>query len=123
MRSIAADGEWGQAMGDDLRRERWIITAERVSERRGDDGGQLETVTELDGTQEEAEAALEQAARTMQVGTFLQERRRLVYRQLDGSHLVRCTGLMGGHHSRVLRAARLVWDSGLQGGAGAPDGR
>ncbi len=97
-------------MGD-ARRERWIITVERVRERTGDDGGVLEVVHELDGTPEEAEQVLEQMTRTLPVGTFLQERRRQVYRQLDGSYLVRCTGMMGGHHSRVLRLGRLVWDS------------
>ncbi|MFD7631110.1 hypothetical protein ACFV7Q_34685 [Streptomyces sp. NPDC059851] len=101
-------------MDDGIRRHRWIITAEKVSENHGDDGGQLEVLSEFEGTREEAERALEQAARTMTVGTFLQERRRLVYRQLDGSYLVRCTGRMGGHHSRLVRVARLVWDSAAE---------
>jgi hypothetical protein len=99
---------------EDARRERWVITAERVSEIHGDDGGQLETVSELEGTRAEAEAALEETARTMPVGTFLQERRRLVYRQLDGSYLVRCLGRMGGWHTRVVRAGALIWDSGTK---------
>ncbi|MEU6867531.1 hypothetical protein ABZ924_30565 [Streptomyces sp. NPDC046876] len=108
------------------RRERWIITAERVSERNSEDGGFLEAVSEFDGTREEAERAMEEAARTIVVGTFFQERRRLVYRQDDGSYLVRCTGRMGGRHTRVLRLGRLVWDSAAKdaadgGLAGAPE--
>ncbi|MFG2291906.1 hypothetical protein [Streptomyces sp. NPDC048603] len=103
-------------MKDDVRRERWIITAEKVSERGGEDGGSVGTVRDFEGTREEAERALEEAARTFPMGVFFQERRRLVYRQLDGSYLVRCTGSLGGRHTRVLRAARLVWDSGAKGG-------
>ncbi|MFK0256442.1 hypothetical protein [Streptomyces sp. NPDC090445] len=98
-------------MDDGIQRHRWIITAEKLAEYHGDDGGQVETLSEFEGTREEAERALEQAACTMAVGTFLQERRRLVYRQLDGSYLVRCTGRMGGWHTRVVRAAHLVRDS------------
>lgn len=101
-------------MEDGVHRHRWIITAERLAEHHGDDGGQVETLSEFEGTREEAERALEQAARTMVVGTFLQERRRLVYRQVDGSYLVRCTGRMGGWHTRVVRAAHLVWDSAAE---------
>ncbi|MEW2414760.1 hypothetical protein AB0953_13665 [Streptomyces sp. NPDC046866] len=106
------------------RRERWIITAERVSERSAEEGGFLEVVSEFDGSREEAERAVEQAARTLAVGTFFQERRRLVYRQDDGSYLVRCTGRMGGRHARVLRLGRLVWDSTAQDApaGGGPDG-
>lgn len=113
-------------MGDG-RRERWIITAERVSERNSEDGGFLEAVSEFDGTREEADRAMEEAARTIVVGTFFQERRRLVYRQDDGSYLVRCTGRMGGRQTRVLRLGRLVWDSAAKdaaadgGRAGAPE--
>ncbi|MEU2392325.1 hypothetical protein [Streptomyces sp. NPDC007369] len=107
----------GDRVEDGVRRHRWIITAEKLAEHHGDDGGQLETIGEFEGTREEAERALEQAARTLAVGTFLQERRRLVYRQLDGSYLVRCTGRMGGRHSRVVRAAHLVWDSEATGGS------
>ncbi|MEU8774524.1 hypothetical protein [Streptomyces sp. NPDC048606] len=105
----------------DEARARWIITAEKVSEYGGDDGGHLEIVRELEGTREEVERALEEAARTVQVGTFFQERRRQVYGQLDGSYLVRSTGRMGVRRSRVLRAGRLVWDSEGQGSTG--DGR
>ncbi|MFJ9645537.1 hypothetical protein ACWEPM_16270 [Streptomyces sp. NPDC004244] len=101
-------------MDDRTQRHRWIITAEKLSENHADNGGQLETLNAFEGTREEAEQALEQAARTMVVGTFLQERRRLVYRQSDGSYLVRCTGRMGGQHTRVVRAAHLVWDSGAE---------
>ncbi|MFD0265042.1 hypothetical protein ACFVGY_00390 [Streptomyces sp. NPDC127106] len=104
-------------MEDGIQRHRWIITAEKLAEYQGDEGGQLETLSAFEGTREEAERALEQAARTMTVGTFLQERRRLVYRQLDGSYLVRCTGRMGGRHSRVVRAAHLVWDSDAKDGS------
>ncbi|MGW4033240.1 hypothetical protein ACWEFL_28755 [Streptomyces sp. NPDC004838] len=88
----------------------WIITAQTVSS--GSEKFSFQTVRWLEGTREEAEAALRQVA-----GTFLPDnsltlvKRRLVYRYTDGhAYYVRITTRTT-THKYLFRAAELVHDT------------
>jgi hypothetical protein len=85
---------------------RWMITVEYPTL---DSGPSLETIAEFDGTRDDAERTLEEAARTYKVGR--RERRRLVYRYLGGdAYYVYAMGVVSAREM-VFRAAELVWHS------------
>ncbi|MGW7312074.1 hypothetical protein [Streptomyces sp. NPDC054854] len=63
------------------------------------DGTYIETVTTVQGSRDDAQAALDRAARTFRPSSMLREKGRRIYRHSDGvSYYVRITGSFSTSH-------------------------